>query len=277
MNQLRAQSGEALSINFMMRTQFMVRKASKANSIKVLEKLPGACIKVSTINLEEPMENRSRFSFTGTGGALLLIYLKNIILSIITLGIYSFWARVNITRYMYQNTVFMDSNFEYHATGKEKFIGFLKALGIFAVYVAFLAGLEYVLGMFLDPAVTPLIEMAVIYLTILAAVPFIMVGSDRYRLQQVVLARDQVQVQRNNRAVRENILPWHSFAYHHPWLLRALVLCFGQVVFRKQLPLRLRAIQVQRVREGPDKDLLPWHVSYCHHVRHLFILAFGCH
>ncbi|MEQ9363374.1 MAG: DUF898 family protein, partial [Leptospirales bacterium] len=40
-----------------------------------------------------------RFSFRGTGGSLFGIYIVNMILTAVTLGIYSFWARVKIQKY----------------------------------------------------------------------------------------------------------------------------------------------------------------------------------
>lgn len=51
-------------------------------------------------------------------------------LTVCTLGIYSFWGRVAITKYLYGHTSFGDNSFEYHATGKELFIGFLKGMAI---------------------------------------------------------------------------------------------------------------------------------------------------
>ncbi|MBM3760591.1 MAG: DUF898 domain-containing protein [Acidobacteria bacterium] len=70
------------------------------------------------------------FDFTGEGGALLVLYLKLIFLSIVTLGIYSFWGRTEIRRYLWANTRFAGQPFAYHGTGKELFIGWLKLIGI---------------------------------------------------------------------------------------------------------------------------------------------------
>ena len=55
------------------------------------------------------------FSFTGTGGQFFKIWIVNILLSIITLYIYSAWAKVRTKRYFYGNTVLDGSSFEYHA------------------------------------------------------------------------------------------------------------------------------------------------------------------
>ena len=54
-------------------------------------------------------------SFTGSGGEYFKIWIVNVVLSIITLGIYSAWAKVRRERYFLNNTVLDFSPFEYHA------------------------------------------------------------------------------------------------------------------------------------------------------------------
>ena len=72
--------------------------------------------------------------FTGSGSEYFKIWIVNVSLTIITLGIYYPWAKVRNRRYFYANTNLADRNFEYHATGKQLFIGFLIATGIFIVF-----------------------------------------------------------------------------------------------------------------------------------------------
>jgi len=74
-------------------------------------------------------------SFKGKGLEYFKIWIVNILLTIITLGLYYPWAKVRNRRYLYANTTLNDRNFEYHATGKQLFIGFLIAMGIFIAYV----------------------------------------------------------------------------------------------------------------------------------------------
>ena len=59
------------------------------------------------------------FYFTGTGGEYFRIWIVNLILSILTLGIYSAWAKVRTNRYFYGNTQVDDTGFEYHAKRSE--------------------------------------------------------------------------------------------------------------------------------------------------------------
>jgi len=72
--------------------------------------------------------------FTGSGSEYFKIWIVNILLTIITLGIYYPWAKVRNKRYFYGNTNLADRNFEYHATGKQLLVGFLLGVFFFAIY-----------------------------------------------------------------------------------------------------------------------------------------------
>lgn len=58
-----------------------------------------------------PME---AFSFTGRGSEYFRIWIVNLLLSVVTLGIYSAWAKVRRLRYFYDNTTVAGTSFEYH-------------------------------------------------------------------------------------------------------------------------------------------------------------------
>jgi uncharacterized membrane protein YjgN (DUF898 family) len=73
-----------------------------------------------------------RASFTGSAREYFGIWIVNILLTIITLGIYSAWAKVRRNRYFYGNTVVLDHTFEYHAKGKQILIGRLIVFGFLA-------------------------------------------------------------------------------------------------------------------------------------------------
>jgi len=64
-----------------------------------------------------------RARFTGTASEYFGIWIVNVLLTIVTFGIYSAWAKVRRNRYFYGNTVLLGRTFEYHATGKQIFIG----------------------------------------------------------------------------------------------------------------------------------------------------------
>ncbi len=75
-----------------------------------------------------------RFVFTGSGGEYFGIWIVNILLSILTLGIYSAWAKVRNNQYFYGNTVLDDSSFEYTATPMQILRGRIIALVLFVLY-----------------------------------------------------------------------------------------------------------------------------------------------
>lgn len=74
-------------------------------------------------------------SFEGSGFEYFKIWIVNILLTIVTLGLYYPWAKVRNRRYFAANSNLDGRNFEYHATGKQLFIGYLIAMAIFIVFV----------------------------------------------------------------------------------------------------------------------------------------------
>jgi uncharacterized membrane protein YjgN (DUF898 family) len=67
----------------------------------------------------------SAFEFTGTWREFLPIAATNLLLTIVTLGIYRFWAKARERRYLWSRTRFIDDSLEWTGTGKEMFIGFV--------------------------------------------------------------------------------------------------------------------------------------------------------
>lgn len=72
--------------------------------------------------------------FTGQAGEYFRIWIVNICLSVITLGIYSAWAKVRRKRYFYGNTLLDDAAFEYLADPKAILKGRIIVVVGFAVY-----------------------------------------------------------------------------------------------------------------------------------------------
>lgn len=108
------------------------------------------------------------FEFTGNGREYFNIWIVNLLLTILTLGVYSAWAKVRRLQYFYRNTRLADASFEYHGTPKAILKGRLIALGVFIVYTV--AGKVY-------PPVG-----AAIGLLISGAMPLIIVRSLRFKL-----------------------------------------------------------------------------------------------
>lgn len=73
--------------------------------------------------------------FNGEGSEFFKIWIVNVLLTIVTLGLYYPWAKVRTKRYFYGNTTLEHKNFEYHATGKQLFISYLIAMVLLVAYV----------------------------------------------------------------------------------------------------------------------------------------------
>ncbi|MGB0958751.1 MAG: YjgN family protein [Halocynthiibacter sp.] len=77
-----------------------------------------------------------QFKFTGNAKEFFGIWIVNVLLSIVTLGIYSAWAKVRTNKYLYGNTSVAGRSFDYHATGKQIFIGrVIVVIGIIAFQI----------------------------------------------------------------------------------------------------------------------------------------------
>jgi uncharacterized membrane protein YjgN (DUF898 family) len=72
-----------------------------------------------------------RLSYHGKAGQIFRLHLLNLFLNAITLGIYSFWGKTRIRKYMTSQLAVQGDRFEYTGTGKELMIGAIKALVIF--------------------------------------------------------------------------------------------------------------------------------------------------
>lgn len=91
---------------------------------------------MAAIEQSPPWSGKSFFeqaSFAGNASEYFGIWIVNILLTIVTLGIYSAWAKVRRNRYFYGNTVIMGHGFEYHARGKQILIGRLIVFGFLIV------------------------------------------------------------------------------------------------------------------------------------------------
>ena len=63
------------------------------------------------------------FEFRGNAKEWFGIWIVNMLLSIVTIGIYSAWAKVRTKKYFYNHTYVEERNFDYHATGKQILVG----------------------------------------------------------------------------------------------------------------------------------------------------------
>jgi uncharacterized membrane protein YjgN (DUF898 family) len=74
------------------------------------------------------------FEFRGDGAEYFRIWIVNLLLTIVTLGIYSAWAKVRRLRYFYGNTRLDGHAFDYHGSPVAILKGRLIAFGLYVVY-----------------------------------------------------------------------------------------------------------------------------------------------
>ncbi|CAM3776197.1 YjgN family protein [Serratia silvae] len=104
--------------------------------------------------------------FRGKGGEYFSIWLVNILLTAITLGIYSAWATVRRRRYFYGNTELNGDRFDYHAQPMQILKGRLLVIGGVILFYVLLF-------------INPLLGM-VAMLAFFALIPWIIIRSWRY-------------------------------------------------------------------------------------------------
>jgi uncharacterized membrane protein YjgN (DUF898 family) len=75
-------------------------------------------------------EDQTAFAFDGNWREIAPILFTNLLLTIVTLGFYRFWATTRERQYLWSRTRFIDDRLEWTGTGKELFLGFLVAMGV---------------------------------------------------------------------------------------------------------------------------------------------------
>ncbi|PWF49072.1 YjgN family protein [Massilia glaciei] len=75
-----------------------------------------------------------RFAFTGSGGEYFRIWVVNLLLTIVTLGVYSAWAKVRRLQYFYRNTRIAGSSFYYHGDARAILKGRVLAVGLLVAF-----------------------------------------------------------------------------------------------------------------------------------------------
>lgn len=111
-----------------------------------------------------------KFSFTGQGSRYFGIWAVNIVLTILSLGLYYPWAKAAIRKYLWNETSLEGDRFVFHGTGKEMFRGFIIAYGLIAIMIGITA--IFPLGILL------------LYLGMIILGPIAIFGAWRYRLSR---------------------------------------------------------------------------------------------
>jgi uncharacterized membrane protein YjgN (DUF898 family) len=131
----------------------------------------------------EPQAGRRiDITFDGHRDRLLGLGAINGLLKVLTLGIYSFWAKTEVRRRLWSFTRFNGEPLEYTGTGKELFLGFLIVFGA-VVLPVLLGGIAVAL-------IFPGSKAAIsVYQLLIYAVFFLLLGNAIYRAQRYRLSR----------------------------------------------------------------------------------------
>jgi len=134
-------------------------------------------------NAAPPFDERAihRLRFHGTGRELFGIFTINSFLTLLTLGVYSFWAKVKTRQYLWGQTEFAGDRFGFHGTGKELLMGWLKAAVLFG-------GLILVTSLLLptlwDDPMADVVGQVLLAIGFVILLPLAIIGSMRYKLSR---------------------------------------------------------------------------------------------
>ena len=122
---------------------------------------------------ENANKEYEKLEFRGDTIEYFKIWIVNIFLTIVTLGIYSAWAKVRTNRYFYANTYYQNVSFEYTANP----VSILKGrLIIFAIYAIFIFSSQVLLN--------PIVTFAILGL-VLAIVPWLINRAVKFKLKYI--------------------------------------------------------------------------------------------
>ena len=121
-------------------------------------------------------------SYDGVIGTLARIVAVNSLLNIITLGMYRFWGKTRVRRYLWRHVSFNGEALEYTGTGKELFTGFII---VFAIFAPVILTYSVFIGFYAEayPITSAILE--IIYMIAI----FFLIGVAIYRARRYRLSR----------------------------------------------------------------------------------------
>jgi uncharacterized membrane protein YjgN (DUF898 family) len=157
-------------------------------------------------------------AFHGPLGSYISLAIVNLLLSIVTLGIYRFWARARIRHHLWEHTTFAGEPLEYRGKGIELLIGAI--LGLIIILI------PYAVIQFVAAAMTasghPVIAGLLVLVIVLGM--YYLIGVGLYRSERYMLSRTSW------RGIRGGMTTggWaYGWLYFRLQLLRAITLGFA--------------------------------------------------
>lgn len=122
-----------------------------------------------------------RLTFHGRAGSLFGIHIVNVFLTLLTLGVYYFWAKARVRRYIFGQTELDGDRFAFAGRGLEMLLGFVKAVVIFGLPIT---ALNYAPLLLAGNSVVGVAAPLAAYALILIFLPVARAGARRYRLSR---------------------------------------------------------------------------------------------
>ncbi|MGH7325210.1 MAG: YjgN family protein [Candidatus Rokuibacteriota bacterium] len=141
-----------------------------------------------TVELETPPQwpaartpTHHRLVFHGRGGSLFGIHIVNVFLTLLTFGVYYFWGKARVRRYLFAQTELDGDRFAFHGHGREMLLGFIKASIVFGLP---LTALNWVPQLLHAGTGTKVATTVAAYALVTVLIPVARVGARRYRLSR---------------------------------------------------------------------------------------------
>ena len=202
---------------------------------------------------DDPNRRPLYLSFHGSGGSLFGIFIVNTLLTMLTLGVYYFWSKAKIRRYLYSQTELGADRFANHMTGGELFVGWIKAI----VLIVAISLLSEVPSLFWFETSVQWVTMGIFYfLFFLFFLPLAIVGSWRFRLSRTAWRGIRFTFRGNSKAF---------FKMYYVGLLKTI---FSLGFYYPYFEIRVREFLIQKAYfgtqrlhfEGQGRDLVWYYV-----------------
>jgi len=127
-----------------------------------------------------PERPRMSLSFSGEGTTLFALRVRNLLITLLTLGVYSFWGKALVRRYLIGQISVDQDRLAFHGTGKELLLGWLRA----SPFLALIIFLPNVLPLLWKTPQALIVGQLIVFGAIGLLVPIARAGAYRYRLNR---------------------------------------------------------------------------------------------
>ena len=93
-----------------------------------------------------PAPAGNRLEYDGAAGPVVKIAVSNSLRTLATLGVYRFWGKTRVRRYLWGRISFLGDRVEYTGTGRELLLGFIAAIVVLGLLGGSLFGIEIATG-----------------------------------------------------------------------------------------------------------------------------------